>query len=390
MKIMCFHTLLTTLLSLFTIATPAPLPELFRPVAVIDEIPPGAMRRLHASADGSLWLVTEARVSRLVHLTWSVYVADFSGRPAGIDACGRVWVLPEDASAISAWDGTSWTSYGPDQGWTPYPIDSPYDLWNVDWGQTDAQGRLWLASPWDVRFFDADQWTVFTPQDMGFTNSDDPDLVPVYPLAFPADTDVVWVGQGLWLPGIGPAGGQGIRQFDGQTWSVVDVPAELRAVTDIEADGLGGLWIGSPDGIWHYDPIDERWDHFLPTGEPPFGAVRYGYVTDIVVDPAGDPWVAVVVCRGASCDADVIHHLRGGVWTPIMTNRVQKPHLVFDSAGTPWIFADQIYRATGDVAEPVADLRTQTVAVDANRQVWFIAQYEDQTMLWTIDAEPGD
>jgi hypothetical protein len=245
-----------------------------------------------------------------------------------------------------------------------------------------------LSSRWDVRFFDAGQWTVFTPQDMGFADNDDDTLVPVYTLAFPAATDAVWVGHSRVLPGIGPVDGQGIRQLDGQTWSPVDVPPEARAVTAIVADGLGRHWVGSPDGVWCYDPVDGHWAFFPPTGEPPFGAVRYGYVTAIVIDPAGDPWVTAVICSGASCDTDVIHHLHDGAWTPILTNPVQNPHLVFDSAGTPWIFADQIYRVTDDMAGRVAGWDPQTVTVDANGRVWFIAPYEDETMLWTIDANP--
>lgn len=60
--------------------------------------------------------------------------------------------------------------------------------------------------------------------------------------------------------------------------------------------------------------------------------------------------------------------------------------LVFDAAGTPWLFGEALCRISGDVPEPVAPLYAQSVTVDATGRVWFVAWHKGQDVLEALDT----
>ena len=49
-----------------------------------------------------------------------------------------------------------------------------------------------------------------------------------------------------------------------------------------------------------------------------------------------------------------------------------------------------IYRIVEDVPELVARMSTRSVTVDAAGRVWFVAEYEGQDVLWTLDTATGE
>jgi ligand-binding sensor domain-containing protein len=358
------------------------LPELFRLVTPIDEVLPGAISALRPSADGGLWLLTHQGVAKLVDSTWNVYLTDFTGKLAGIDAAGRVWVVSEDTHEISAWDGDSWTIYRTDAGWTPL-ADASHRY--VGWVQSDELGRLWLATSQDVRVFDAAHWKVFTPEDMGMVEgSGEEEFTSSFQLTIMKSTGEVWVRTCLWGV-IGPAGGQGIRRFDGQTWQGVNPPADFQCVTEIAQDWRGRVWVGAEGRLWRYDPAAGDWMEF--TGLSGAYAVR-----DIVFDPSDEPWVILSPC-GASCyEGDLLYRPRDGDWIQVAPMDETYPHmLVFDAAGTPWLFwGGAIHRIVEDVPELVSLLYARSVTVDAAGRLWFVAQHQDRDTLWVLDTETGE
>jgi hypothetical protein len=364
-----------------------------RPVTPIDEVLPGTVEALwnvylQASPDGALWLITDQGVARLMDTAWSIYLTDFAGDLVGIDAANRAWVVSEDTSEISAWDGTSWTAYGADEGWLPIPLEDGYR--DVGWGQSDASGQFWLATSRDVRAFDGERWTVFTREDMGMDPPLHDNLISGFEVAILSGGEV-WVGE--CEGAAGPLGGRGVRWFDGQTWHGADSPVASGCATAIVEDSSGRVWVGVEAGLWRYDPASEDWAQFTPPeppDPPPLGQWRYAAVPDIVPDPSGDLWMTFLMCGAASCDTLVLYHVHEGVWTQIRIPRPVTP--VLDAAGTPWLFSlSAVFRVAGDVPELVANLYdVRSVTVDANGRIWFVARREGRDILWTLDTEAGD
>jgi hypothetical protein len=346
----------------------------------------GGIEWLYSSPDGTLWATTKEGIARLVGSSWSLYLADYTGNLAGIDGSGRVWVLSEDGSEISAWDGDSWTTYGAEAGWTPLA-----EAWYRDAsvGQSDALGRLWFTTSQDVRILDGERWIVITPADMGMG----PPVHEEIGIAFGVTilkSGAVWVRECEW-GGPGPFGGRGVRWFDGSTWHGADSPVASGCATVITEDDAGQVWMGVEENLWRYDPASGTWTEFAPP-EPPVEG-RFGFLDQLVVDPSGDPWPMIVICGGASCYGYIaLYHVHDGVWTQIgdvagYDSTQWGP--IFDVDGTPWIFWDggSVYRIVEDTPELMASLYTNSVVMDGSGRVWFRAWYQDQGWLWTLDIE---
>jgi hypothetical protein len=361
------------------------LPDLLRPVAPVDEAPSGTSKYLHASPDGALWLISDEGIARMQDEAWHIYLTDFTGELAGIDATGRVWVVSEDTTQITAWDGDSWTAYGAEEGWLPIPLEDGYR--DVGWGQSDKSGQFWLATSRDVRVFDGERWTILTREDMGMGPPLHENLTSVFEVTVLSGGEI-WVGE--CEGAAGPIDGQGLRWFDGQTWHGANSPVSSGCVTAIVEDSYGHVWVGTSDALWRYDPASEDWAQFTPPeppDPPPLGQWRYAS-SDIALDPSNDPWVSFLICGAASCDTMVLYHVHEGVWTRIKTPRPVT--LALDAAGTPWLFSVvAIFRVVGDVPELVTNLYAYSFTVDASGQVWFLAWHEGQDWLWTFDTKTG-
>jgi hypothetical protein len=363
--------------------TPTPLPDIFRPVIPIDEESLGNSRELHTSPDGTLWLITEQSVARLLDDTWSVYLSDYAGHVAGIDATGRVWVISEDNSQISAWDGGSWTVYGAEEGWTPL-ADTWYHY--ASGGQSDAMGRLWFGTSQDVRVFDGERWTVIPPEGMGMGPPMNEWLGGEFKVSI-LNSGAVWVLECDW-GGPGPFGGRGARWFDGTTWHGADSPVASGCATVITEDDAGRVWMGVEENVWRYDPASGAWAKFAPP-EPPIEG-RFGFLEHLAVDSSGDPWPMIVICGGASCYGKIaLYHVHDGVWTQI--GDVAEYDIqwgpIFDADGTPWVFWDDgsVYRIVQDTPELMSSLYARSAVVDGSGRVWFLAWYDGRAWLWMLD-----
>jgi hypothetical protein len=366
--------------------TAIPLPDIVRPVTPIDEVLPGTVERLRGSPDGALWLITDQGVAKLVNNTWEILLSDFAGELVGIDAAGRIWVVGEDGSEISVWDGGGWTVYGADAGWTPL-ADDPQR--HVGGGQSDRQGRFWLATSQDVRVFYGERWTVFTPEDMGMEPTSHEDFAPSFGITALKSADEIWVGACIWGP-IGPAGGGGVRWFDGYTWRGADSPLASDCAPEIEEDRSGYVWVGTSNVLWRYDPASGDWAQFAPDLRGAF------LILDTVLDPSGDLWVSLTPCGGSCFNTSQLYRvtLPDGSWIKVAESTERDgfylPILIFDAASTPWLFwGEAIYRIVENVPKPVAHLSTRSVTVDTSGRVWFLAQHESRDWLWTLDTETG-
>ncbi|MBU1660812.1 MAG: hypothetical protein KKD28_04995 [Chloroflexi bacterium] len=362
--------------------TPIPVEDLapFRPVAPID-LPIGWRPRLHAFGDGSVWLASSENVATFQASTgdWGILVADFPGEFIDLDAYGRVWAASEDGSQISVWSGGVWTSFDETRGWLPVP-SRPVSREVV----IDHLGQAWLATSQDVRVFDGDQWTVYTPEDMGMGPPEFEELMASFGVTFVESVEQIWVYECDWI-GPGPDGGRGARWFDGQSWKGGTAPVANGCATAVQEDDGGNIWVGMETGLWRYTPSTDQWKHYPPP-DVPGGWNRFGFVDNLTIAPNGDPWVSMALCGGASCFGAIAHyHVSGEAWTLLgevnQDNSIS--HIVFDADQTPWLFTEAgAFEISADSPELVAPLYAWVITTDINGDIWLGANYEGQNYLW--------
>ncbi|MBN2005183.1 MAG: hypothetical protein JXA21_17630 [Anaerolineae bacterium] len=363
--------------------TPTPLPAPFRTVSPVADILPGDSAYLYRACDGTPWLVSDEAVAMLEGDTWRLYLTGITGTVAGIDASGHVWVAGEDCSTINAWDGATWITYGPEDGWSPIS-----DTWGsfVRGGRCDLDGNFWTTTSQDVRVFEGTRWAVFTPEAMGM-NAPFSDEFEVYiQLTVQQSTGAIWVGvcEGTTT---GPSGGPGARRFDGASWHGADSPAASGCVAAIEEDAEGNVWLGVDGVLWRYAPSG-TWHAFAPPETFPDGYRRHGSIPLLAADSFERLWVSTLLCGGASCDTYSLYYLRDGAWTDLTRESgfyAGQLRPFTDKAGASWLFADNVYRLNETGIEPAISLRPDSVVVDTGGKAWFILRDYPQDMLVTLD-----
>lgn len=362
-----------------------PLPEPLRRVGPVADILPGSVARFHAACDGTPWLATNQSIAELSDGNWIIRLDEPDGMVVGIDNDGRVWVVNEDYTEISAWDGDGWTVYGAEQGWLPW-IFAPA---GQEWGQCDRAGQFWLTAQ-DVRVFDGERWTIVTPEAMGMGEFVSEPYDRNFSLNILKSTGAVWIGECDWYGG---SGGQGVRWFDGATWRGAGSPQ--GCVVEIEEDPAGNVWLGVDEMVWRYAPDSGDWTvSFAPPKEPPFDSHHYGgALSAIAADPFGRLWLAEMLCGGGGgCQPSALYHVRGDEWTLMPGGEpgyyIPDLHTLIDTAGTVWLFGDFVYRLTENDIELVAPLIPSSVTLDDTGRIWFIADDSRRDVLYTIAEDP--
>lgn len=367
-------------------------PGTFTMVAVIPPELLGEVIDLRADPGGALWVVATYGYARWRGGDWSVQATDRSRILVGVDDTRKMWILNEDGSKIFTWDG------GPEYfpawaGWSPVSDPAKMEGRGVF---TDANGRVWLATDQDVRAFDGAEWAVFAAEDMGMASPSDADILTLFTLEVIGEPGQIWVGGCDWV-GSAPVGGGGARWFDGKKWQGADSPVVSGCVTAIQEDSLGRVWVGVDADLWRFDPASGEWTRFAPP--LPLERYRFSSISEIALDPAGEPWPLFAVCSGASCEGgSARYRWQDGAWAPVGEIRSGMPQtLVFDGSGTPWLVGGGVYRveANQPVEPPVALIASQAVTVDDDGRVWVAGwqvgitgtQPATDMALWVFDPD---
>ena len=287
---------------------------------------------------------------------------------------GRPWVATTYGFAV--WQDGRWQTYPP----TDFRIQ---DLLPA------PGGTIWLAHDQGVFIFDGAGWTGLSLSDMGMRPPLDPDKFIPYTLER-AGTQV-WVGRCDWV-GPGPLGGD-VRWFDGTAWRGADSPVASSCVTTIREDGQGRVWVAANADLWQYDPAAGDWVQFAPP-EPPEG-YRFGFISDLAFDPAGQPWPLYDICGGASCGqmTEARYRLEDGAWVLVREEVSFPQRLIFDDTGTPWLFVlgGAVHRFQGDPSADtlVAGFLADAVTTDAAGRVWVVGrQVDGETAVWVLETKP--
>jgi hypothetical protein len=343
---------------------------------------------VRAIQDGSVWVISQHKVLRWDGETLKEILSSSHQRLADVDGAGRLWVLYPDGQEISALQDEDWSSYDASSGWRDTgPLD--YSGWApLSWSiHPGPGGTLWVPLATDVRSLDGNRWTVYTLEDMDFPAPDLEDVSIVHRLVTAPSGSLIWVGE-CYYSGPGPMGGGGVRWFDGQAWYGADGPVGANCVSAMHVDALGNIWVGAYMDIWRNDPSNQHWTKYsLPHAL--FADYNFSYPLQLTVDQAGDVWVIMEMCGGASCGvATNLYRIQQGEWSLALesNNWVSSlQQLVLDANGQAWLFwENMLYRLDGDTIEPVASINARGVGVSPAGTIWLVAKTEADTNLMVL------
>lgn len=349
---------------------------------------PSAQMTLHAPAHGGLWIITNQQALRWDGAQWQVVLDESDEMIATVDDLGRLWVLRQDQPGISAWQDGQWTTYPDDGDWTT-AYSSLAAWWTSAPGSVvdGPAGSLWMAMLRGVRFFDGEAWSLYTLEDMGFSPQEMEDVAPVYQLAIAEDGSEVWVGECYYAP-LGPMGGSGVRYFNGQVWQDVTQGAEMSCVSAMHVDPQGNQWFASYDSLWRYGHQDGSWtSYFLP--EDLLLGYNFSHPLQLIVDQAGDVWVAMQMCGGASCDgAANLYRVHNGEWSLVIESDYwlsSYKQLLLDGEKQAWLIWDGVvYRLAGDSLSTIFPIDVRSADVSPDGQIWLLVTQEDSIDILTL------
>jgi hypothetical protein len=363
----------------------SPTPDPFRRMTAQQGLPEDAqINDLWIAPQGNLWVATDAGL-------YVGYPEQGGGFAHGyieplIQIIGlqedpyTIWALGAEGATIHAFRGDHWAVYGSDEGWDPLPGGVSHGGPAVT-----ADGTVWLATGNDdLRRFDpvTDTWSSLRATDLGFTPAD-----PDYQGHYLTDA-VVSPNGSLWVSdciGMGEGfDGQGMRYFRDGVWTPIPV-TEGQCVFDLERDADGRMWVGGTDAILVYDSAAGSWSEVAPPSWE-----RRQYILHISFDPSGQPWVATLLCGGASCETVAYFVRQDDRWLPLLDAADYywpAPGIIFDAGGSAWTcWYGSVYRQTGTGLALVGTLQTGSceVSVDGDGTVWVAAFDGDDAGVWQV------
>lgn len=368
--------------------TPAPiLPDVgpFRFIAAIEAPPRSSEASLSLRPDGSLYAGIGNSLYVLNGQQWQLLTEDAPLPISGVDANGHAIAVSEETAAV--WDGTSWTTYGPETGWEfdafPWSL-APSPLFSSD-------GRTWVPGERTLRVFDGTQWQTYRYADLAMQPVEE-DLFSEFSLAETGGK--VWVGD-CTFAGPGPEGsGGGARWFDGTTWHGAGSPAATGCVTEITVAPDGSLWLDVGPTLYHTDQAGANWKGWRlpkPPVDPAVFTPRFGEITDMAVDADGNVWLALTVCGGASCYGDMAAYRfdpASGIYTPLPFTIEETARMAFDRQGRGWLFSGRIFQMTESELTSISDqLQVGVVSViqDKSGTIWVLGWVDDWYGLWVLE-----
>jgi len=349
--------------------------------------------QVRALVDNSVWVITSQSLAHWDGQVWDFVHSIEEDMLADVDENGWLWVLHQDADELAIWQNGQWTTFGADSGWTAAHASTAGWWVPKPWIVTLGKDRtVWLPTNRDVRYFDGQRWTIHTLQEMGFPPPEFEEMGIVHQIAILDDRNQVWVSE-CYYSGPGPMSGQGVRLFDGKTWSGEDAPPGPACVSVVYVDIAGNLWLGAKDVIWRYEPAHQTWTSY-PLPESSLLGWNFTHPRDLIVDKSGDIWVILQYCGGASCDGIArLHRIHAGVWSQILESHdwvMPIKQLVLDDSVQGWLFWEEmVYQLIGDEIVLVANLEARGVSVSPDGKVWMVAGHEDNAALWVYEP-PGE
>jgi len=366
----------------------------FEFVATLGEILPFSESPYFRSAsDGSVWMITNLGIARLSDSGWTVYVSNYGyGRYfVDIDTLGRAWYMNETFPSrpsptrpgaihasliISAWDGTKWTWYSSESGWTGFSIDPPRGF-----SMAEAHGLIWVSTIGDVRVFDGSQWKVVNTQEIGLTP---PSFLVVKSFASGKE---VWVTDCYY--DTSPAPGSDIYWYDESGWHGKSIPEGYRGCfSTMHEDRQGNVWLGVDNGLWHFTRATKEWTQY------PLPELSSAHLisTSMAFNEAGEPWFTSRTCDSQwHCTQSTLYHLKHGAWIPSIppnTGIGGYADVLIDHADRVWATRDGVYQIVNYQPKLVSHLQVRAWTMDKDGKIWAIGtdpSADNRLSLWVVN-----
>ena len=338
------------------------------------------------ASDGSIWMFTNQGIARPSDSGWKVYLSNYASHFVGIDSIGRAWFINQNLDAItpragggpyyppmdsiSAWDGTKWTKYSAEEGWTSFYRDafSP--------SMAELNGQIWVSTQQDLRVFDGSRWKVITPGEIGLQS----------PLSLAvksfAEAEEIWV-TGCYFDTPQPQGSD-IIWYDGSTWQSKSIPEESGCLSTL-VEHHGQVWMATPDSLWGFDRATKEWTHFALT-QP-----TSTHITSLAINESGEPWFISLNCDSQSgCRETTVYHLQNEIWIPINPlPGIRFISLLTDTANQIWVWAsDGVYQIVNNQPHLVSHLRVDSWTMDKAGKIWVIGRdpsVNNKLSLWVAN-----
>jgi len=316
-------------------------------------------------------MFTNQGIARLSASGWKVYLSDYEGYFVGIDTLGRAWFinqtihsspptaggLTHSLDSISAWDGTKWTKYSSESGWTGFYIDPPGGF-----SMAESHGQIWVSTIRDVRVFDGSQWRVVNMKQIGLTSQ------PALVVESFAGGDEVWV-TGCYFDTSVPHGSD-IYWYDESGWHSKSMPEGSRCIARMQEDRQGNVWAGMNTTLWRFTRTTKEWTHY------PLPELPSPYITSMDFNESGEPWFTSLTCdpqRG--CTGSTLYHLQNDIWIPINPPNPDSRFfsVLINPTNQVWASAtDGIYQIANNQPNLVSHLRVSSWTMDSTGKIWVI------------------
>lgn len=400
---------------------------------------PGIVKKLAVDTDGTLWIATNMGAVRFKDGAYDLYryKDGFSNNGASCVVAGddsAVWFGASGGTGragLYRFDGVSWTVFTssnsglPSDSISALVFDREGLLWigtstgiictydGITWNTVakgiyariiafDSIGKVWCGSYHGLSVYDGSQWTTYTSENSGLSDTMIRSLVI-------DDSDVIWVSTGdqgsfttpkngldsfdgsewrnLSFPGppgndvrsvavdhngdvwISTDNDTGIASFNGIGWKHVDTDENSLSlpVYDIAVDRDNTLWFGSWDGVSSFD--GEAWKRYTTEN-----GLRDNSINVVAVDRDNVKWFGTD--NGiSSFDGETWHNFE--VPFTLQNNRIME--IAFDLDNVKWFasYSDGVFRFDGDtwdhftIDNGLANNWVRAIATDQRNVVWF-------------------
>jgi hypothetical protein len=176
-----------------------------------------------------------------------------------------------------------------------------------------------------------------------------------------------------------------VRSFRNGVWAPVP-GTEEQCIFELARDPRGRIWIGGEQAFLIYDPATGAWSDL---DLPPYD--RPQYVTDLVIDPTGEPWVGLLRCGPACCDTFLLYAHQADGWHEVRATTAEAlyliPSVTFGPDGIPWTCSlGEVMRWPDWEGEPVGQVgygQCEIVADDEGT-LWIAILDQPGGGLWRV------
>ncbi|GIV66472.1 MAG: hypothetical protein KatS3mg047_0865 [Bellilinea sp.] len=304
--------------------------------------------------------------------------------PLGIDGNGHVWYLSEQSDSIFRWDGQNSFEYRKEQGWIlPAKLYDP-PLPALRTSLLSIGETIWLATSTDVRYFNGNEWHIFTATEIGIKLPYKTGVQPVFTVSRNPVNGEIWVAACYWQ-GADWIGGSLPYRFNGNTWYKSDFPDGNACVTSITFTAHGSGFLTTPSDIWRYD--GQEWKKLsIPLVQKTPRTNSY-QIKQMWMDNFDKPWflLNLVNQNGVSTQQYLLQYHSEGFTKISSFEGISAPQIFFTPDGSLTSFRNgQIFLHTPSGWVTITDRKFDIITQDNFGNLWLISDVKSRPVLWKI------